>query len=132
MAHDILLIEDDLDILEFTRLVLTNHGYAVRSALDGREALEAVGERLPDLILLDLMMPIMDGFAVGKTLRADERTRDIPIVVFSAYPGGLARAREINPDGYLTKPFELEDLLSCVELCIRPRWGSRADSAGPS
>lgn len=121
VAYDILLIEDDRDILEFTRLVLANYGYTVRSAVNGREALAQVNERRPDLILLDLMMPVMDGFTFGKMLRSSESTRDIPIVVFSAFPGGLARAQEINPDGYLTKPFELEDLLSCVELCVRPR-----------
>ena len=97
MAADVLLVEDDPSILEFTTLVLESAGYSVRLAINGLEALDLIYQQQPNLILLDLMMPVMDGLSLGQALRGDERTRDIPIVIFSAYPGGWLRPRSLTP-----------------------------------
>lgn len=114
MTASILIVEDDDDLREGIRMMLelgTSH--RVRAASDGARALEAIAEELPDLILLDMKMPKMNGWALADGLRT--RGLKIPIVVCTAAEDARARAEEIGAEGWLTKPFDYDDLLAAVE-----------------
>jgi len=108
----VLVVEDDLDILEAICDALEANGYHVARARNGAEALERVVEARPSVILLDLMMPVMDGAAFAGQLRTAGRG-DIPIVVISA-DGNPRQAALIGAQGYLAKPFDLQALLTQV------------------
>jgi two-component system, chemotaxis family, chemotaxis protein CheY len=113
MAPLILVVEDDPDILEAVSDVLLGEGYRVARARHGREALDRVAAEPPDLILLDLMMPVMDGLAFARALRADGRQPPIPVVVISA-DGNAEHAAGVGARAFLAKPFDLEALLAAV------------------
>jgi CheY-like chemotaxis protein len=109
----ILVVDDDPDLREFLRLTLTSMGFEVTSAANGREALDVLEGYDPDLILLDMKMPVMDGWEFCRALeRRDARP---PIVVLTAAPDPACRAAEAHADGWLGKPFEYEDL----EMAVR-------------
>jgi DNA-binding response OmpR family regulator len=112
----LLFADDDTDIQLMMRRVAEKQGYQILQAFDGEEALKLARERLPDLIILDVMMPKMDGRDVCKALRADERTREIPILIFSAKGEQWDRVSglEVGADDYIDKPFNLDQLLSKV------------------
>lgn len=110
----ILVVDDDPDILDALSEILEGEGYAVDRAKHGREALQKVDERKPQLILLDLMMPVMDGYEFSQQLKQRNSGSDIPIVVLSADRSVKAKASQIGARDYLAKPFELTDLLRIV------------------
>jgi CheY-like chemotaxis protein len=114
----ILVVDDEKAIRELLARVLTIAGYEVDSAADGHEALERVAARRPDLILLDLMMPVLDGWSVLDRLR--EQRDPPPVVVVSAY---LDRGRVVAAGavGYLSKPFRSTDLLETCRRVLGPR-----------
>ena len=114
----VLCIEDHPEMIDLVRLILERRGYIVDGAVGGREGLEAIERRPPDLILLDLMMPDMDGWEVFRQVKAREGWKDLPIVVITA------KAQEIDKvlglqiagvDDYITKPFAPSDLIRSVE-----------------
>jgi CheY-like chemotaxis protein len=109
----VLVVDDDPDILDAICDILDAEGYRVSRARHGLEALEQVEAARPDIILLDLMMPVMDGVAFSHALRQRPRVRDIPIVVISA-DGNPQRAASVGAAGYLAKPFDIEALLAQV------------------
>ncbi len=109
----VLVVDDDPDILDAICDILAGEGYRVARARNGVEALERVGEERPSLILLDLMMPVMDGVAFARELRRREAQGDIPIVIISA-EGNPQRAAPVGARAYLAKPFEIRDLLAEV------------------
>lgn len=131
---DILVIEDEAPIranlLRFLRL----EGHAPREAADGESGLRAVREQRPDLVLCDVLMPRMDGFAVLAALQADPLLRDIPLlfVSASAEPEKLEQALRLGARGYLPKPFNLEALRRMLQLHlpVAPRAGDDAAPAG--
>jgi DNA-binding response OmpR family regulator len=84
MSEKILLVDDDMDTLRLVGLMLQRQGYEVRAANSGPQALSMIQTEQPDLILLDIMMPDMDGYEVARRLRANEATTEIPIIMFSA------------------------------------------------
>jgi len=112
-SGDVLVVDDDADMAEVMEMILSEAGYRVRSARNGREALEVVAARKPDLVLLDMLMPVMDGWQCARELRA-RYGRAIPIVVVTAAEHARARAEEVGSDGVLSKPFELSLLLRLV------------------
>ncbi len=115
-AHTVLVVDDDSDIAELTCLVLGRGGYLARSAGSGREALEAAQQEQPDLILLDINMPGMDGWQVLKILKIDERTRNIPVAMFSIKGEVRDKVRGLQ-DGacdYVCKPFTSEELVGRI------------------
>jgi len=118
----ILVVEDDLDLVELLRFNLDNAGFSVAAATDGAEALKKSKALLPDLILLDLMLPELDGFAVCEILRRDERTARIPIIILTAMSGELARVAGIGAgaNDFITKPFSPKQLLSRIESALHP------------
>lgn len=118
MAMNILIVEDDEDLRELTTTMLEMENFQVRTARHGREALERVIEHMPDLILLDMKMPVMDGPCFALEFRA--RYGDtVPIVVTTAAQDAANRAREIGAAGWLAKPFGFDELVMMVRLHLR-------------
>jgi len=115
----VLVVDDDPDILEAVCDILEGEGYRVARARNGREALERLDEEKPILILLDLMMPVMDGLAFARALRGRERDRSIPIVVISA-DGDPQKAAALGARGFLAKPFDIDALLAEVASLAPP------------
>lgn len=113
----ILVADDNRDIVDMCRLILKKEKFQVIVAYDGDEALEKAFQEKPDLILLDVMMPKMDGFKVCESLRGDPRTKDTPIVMLTMkdQPDDKARGLGLGADEYLTKPLELDKLLEMVK-----------------
>lgn len=109
----ILIVEDDPDILDVEADALTRKGYSVLKANNGEDALKKMEETLPQLILLDMRMPVMDGWTFTQIVR-DRFGRGIPIVVVTAADDSKLRAAEIGADADLGKPFELEELYEVV------------------
>ena len=109
----VLVVDDDTSILDTVSSILSGEGYDVVSASSGQEALEAVARKLPLLILLDMRMPVMDGWAVARALRG--RGITVPIIVMTAAESARRWADEVGAEGYLAKPFGLDDLLATVE-----------------
>ena len=115
MAANILIADDYEDNLELLRLMLEAGKYRVREARDGRECLSMAREELPDLIMIDLSMPFLDGWGVLEELQNDERTAAIPCVAVTAYgESDRQRALEVGFHGYLAKPFRSVELLEVV------------------
>jgi CheY-like chemotaxis protein len=115
----ILVVEDDPFIRDLMAMALEDEGHQVIGAPNGVDALEILEERTPDLILLDLNMPVMDGVAFARALRA--RQRDVPLVLVSARPDLPEVARSLGAAGALPKPFGRAELIEVVELARRVR-----------
>lgn len=111
------MVEDDLDLVELLRFNLSNAGFSVMVATDGSEALKKIRSQQPDLVLLDLMLPELDGFAVCEIVRRDSSTSRIPIIILTALSSQLARVAGIGAgaNDYLTKPFSPKHLLRRIE-----------------
>lgn len=120
MAHKLLIVDDEADTLRLISLMLERQGYEVITAKDGKTALDRVNTDQPDLVLLDVMMPEMDGFEVVKLLRSNSKTEDIPVIMFTAKTqvedkiAGL----EAGADVYLTKPTQPRELFAQVKAVI--------------
>jgi len=112
----LVLADDNADMRDYVRRLLGNAGYEVEAVADGQAALEAIERNPPELVLSDVMMPTLDGFGLLAAIRADERYRDIPILLLSARAGEEARVEGINAgaDDYLTKPFSAQELVARV------------------
>jgi DNA-binding response OmpR family regulator len=113
----ILVVDDEDDILHFLELVLREKGYAVTTASGGHEALTKAQLERPDLVLLDIMMPQMDGWEVLKLLRVDEDTAHIPVAMLSARTEARDRVQGLQEGAidYICKPFSLQELLGKIE-----------------
>ena len=112
-ATRVLVVDDDPSILDTVTSILSTEGYQVKSAAGGEEALALVSTWRPSLVLLDMRMPLMDGWAVARALR--ESGSKVPIVVMTAAENAKRWADEIDAAGHLAKPFDLDELLECVE-----------------
>lgn len=119
MSHDVLVVDDDPDMIEALELVLHRAGYATRSADNGQRALEEVAAQRPALVVLDMLMPVMDGWCCARELRA-RYGRSLPIVMVSAAEHVRSRAAEIAVEDVLPKPFEVGELLRIVARLTRP------------
>lgn len=120
MRWKVLLVEDDTDMLELVRFNLKRAGFSVATARDGVEALKKTCSLAPDLILLDLMMPELDGFAVCEILRRDEATASTPIIILTALTSQIARLNclEAGANDFITKPFSPSHLIERVQEVI--------------
>ncbi len=120
---DILVVDDTRDNLRLLTKLLVEHGYYARPVPDGKRALSAIQNQRPDLILLDIMMPGMDGYAVCDVLKADERTRDIPVIFISALNETVDKVKAFSSGGvdFITKPFQEEEVLARVETHLKLR-----------
>ena len=114
---DLLIVDDTPNNLRFLSTALTEQGHKVRSAIDGQMALTVARAALPDLILLDIKMPQMDGYEVCQRLKAAQKTREIPVIFLSALDEVLDKVKAFAVGGvdYITKPFQLEEVLARVE-----------------
>lgn len=117
MSKRILLVDDEPDILELVIPMLENAGYEVLAAADGQEALEKARSQKPDLIILDLMLPKLDGYSVCRMIKFDKILKKIPIIMFTARAGQEDRstAGEVGADAYIVKPFEAETMLAKIK-----------------
>jgi CheY-like chemotaxis protein len=117
VANAILVADDDPDILSIVSMSLETQGYTVHKATNGREAVDLAREHHPDLILMDMMMPVVSGYEAVGELKADASTKDIVIVGLSAkaMATDMERATDAGIDGYITKPFRIAQVLSVVE-----------------
>jgi CheY-like chemotaxis protein len=113
-SRKVLIVDDDPNIVGFVRLLLEAEGYAVCTAGNGKEALAAVVEHCPRVILLDMVMPIMDGWEFSRRLR-DEGHGNVVVVVMSASVDAKKTSSQIGAQAYLAKPFDLDHLLGCLE-----------------
>ncbi len=120
----ILCIEDEPEMIDLIRLILGRRGFLVSGATGGQAGLEAVRAELPDLVLLDLMMPDMDGWEVYQQMKADERTRHIPVIVVTAKAQSIDKVLGLHiakVDDYIAKPFSPQELLTSVEKTLNQK-----------
>jgi twitching motility two-component system response regulator PilG len=120
MQKKILIVEDEESLLKLESILLTTKGYLVQGATSGRSALESVAEEPPDLILLDIMLPEIDGFEVCRRLKSSPKTRHIPIILLTAKktPEDVARGEEVGADQYITKPFKSAMVMESIEKLL--------------
>ncbi len=117
----IICIEDDPAMIDLIKLILTRRGYDVKGASGGREGLEAIERYQPALVLLDLMMPDMDGWEVYQQMKANEAMRNIPVIVITAKAQSIDKVLGLHiakVDDYVTKPFSPQDLLDSIERIL--------------
>ncbi len=122
----ILLVDDDPDFVEAVKVIVESGGYAVRVAYDGQEGLEAVAEEQPDLIVLDVMMPVMNGHEACAKLKGDEATREIPIILLTAVADRVTTSTythrdmlESEAEDYMPKPVEPKELLERIKSWLQ-------------
>lgn len=113
----ILVVEDEESLLKLESILLTSRGYDVRGVSNGQAALDAIAEEKPDLILLDIMLPEIDGFEVCRRVKADAATRDIPVVMLTAKKtrDDMARGEKAGADWYITKPFKSAMVIDTIQ-----------------
>ena len=126
MANTILVVDDEKNIVQLARLYLSNEGYRVEEAYDGKQALDKARAVNPDLVVLDLMMPEMDGLSVCKELR---KTSSVPVIILTARDDDVDKivGLEVGADDYMTKPFNPRELVARVKAVLRRSQGA----AGP-
>jgi two-component system, OmpR family, response regulator VicR len=117
-AKLILCIEDEQEMIDLIRLILSRRGFDVRGANSGEAGLKIIHEHHPDLVLLDLMMPDMDGWEVYQKMKSDETTRNIPVIVVTAKAQSIDKVLGLHiakVDDYISKPFSPQELLTSVD-----------------
>jgi two-component system phosphate regulon response regulator PhoB len=117
----VFVVEDEEDILELLRYHLTREGYAVAAAVNGEDALASIPRDMPDLILLDLMLPGLDGLEVCRRLKSNSKTVGIPVVMVTAKgeESDVVAGLELGADDYITKPFSMKVLIARVRTVLR-------------
>jgi two-component system, OmpR family, alkaline phosphatase synthesis response regulator PhoP len=131
VKHQILVVDDEDDLLELVRYNLTKEGYEVACVGSGEEALKAVRKQSPDLIVLDLMLPAVDGLEVCRRLKADARTRDVPIIMLTAKSeeGDMIAGLDRGADDYIAKPFSPRVLSARIKALLRRHDARRQSEA---
>ncbi|HMZ09069.1 MAG TPA: response regulator [Anaerolineales bacterium] len=119
----ILVVEDNMDTYELVRFILEKNGYETFLAMNGRDGVNAATKQMPDLIIMDLSMPEMDGWTATRLIKSNAQTTAIPLIALTAHalPGDRQRAFDAGCDEYITKPMDLLDLLESVNDWIRKR-----------
>jgi two-component system response regulator VicR len=126
----ILCIEDNPEMIDLIRLILGRRGFEVEGAVGGREGLEMMAQNPPDLVLLDLMMPDVDGWEVYRHIKAKVEWKDVPVVIVTAKAQGIDRVLGLHiagVDDYISKPFGPKQLIESVERVLGP--GQNANQA---
>ncbi|HEU0058673.1 MAG TPA: response regulator [Hyphomicrobiaceae bacterium] len=120
MSKRILVVEDQEDLRGVLRTLLTGSGYSVLEAVDGRDGISKVRSERPDLILMDIQMPVLDGYAATREIKADPELNSIPIVAVSSFAmrGDEEKARAAGCDHYVTKPYSPMQLLRLVRTIL--------------
>ncbi len=120
----IVIIDDEFGLADVLSATLSDSGFRVHVASNGAQGLDAVREQSPDLVILDYMMPILDGPGVLHAMKADERMANIPVLMMSSLPEATVRVRCMGFVAFLRKPFAFEVLLEAVEKAVGPGAGS--------
>lgn len=118
----ILCIEDDIDMLELFRVLLTRHGFSVVCVTSGQDGLDQIRQNKPDLVILDIMMPVMDGWQVYQQMKDDETTRNIPTIVVTAKSQLIDKVLGLEiakVDDYIGKPFSPQELLDSISRVLK-------------
>jgi len=120
MKKKILIIEDEEHLVELLKFRLESCGYAVDVAVDGEDGLEKIDIMKPDLVILDIMMPKMNGYEALKIIRKNDSMKDIPVIILTAYTqkGDIKRALDLGANAFIAKPFEPKVLLTEVKKII--------------
>jgi len=130
--QNILVVDDEEDLLELVQYNLNREGYSVSVVTTGEEAITRAQQELPDLIILDLLLPNVDGLEVCRRLKADARTQDIPILMLTAKSeeADIVTGLELGADDYMTKPFSPRVLLARVKAVLRRKAKATDEDAG--
>ncbi|WDV44164.1 response regulator transcription factor [Clostridiaceae bacterium M8S5] len=125
--HKVLIVEDEDHILELIKFNLENNGFNTAIAVDGVEAVEKANLIMPDLILLDIMLPKRDGIEVCKILKSNNKTKDVPIIMLTAKSEEFDKVLglEMGADDYLTKPFSIRELVARIKAVMRRTYRDR-------
>ncbi len=124
MANKIMVVDDEPDVVDLVKLVLESDGFSVVTAYSGKEALEKIDREMPDLVLLDIMMPQMDGWEVYSRIRANPKTKDIPVAMLTAKSQSIDKMiglHVVKVDDYITKPFGRSELLERVKRILKEK-----------
>lgn len=123
----VLVVDDEPDLVRILEFGLKAAGYAVETASDGQEGLKKAREQKPDIILLDLMLPKLDGYKVCRLLKFDERYKHIPIMILSArtQEGDQTLAHEMGANRFLTKPYEFAEILDHIQALLKEAAAAR-------
>jgi DNA-binding response OmpR family regulator len=125
MPKTILLVDDDEGIVDAISLMLKEYGYDVCATLKGEEAYIQINKCKPDLILLDVLLSGVDGRHICKKIKSNIKTKSIPVVMISAHPSARRHALQVGADGFLAKPFEIDDLLDIAQKYTQKKKKSR-------
>ncbi|AUG54891.1 two-component system response regulator [Thalassospira marina] len=128
-----MIAEDEETIVESLAFLMEKEGFSVRIATNGQSAIDMIGQDIPDMILLDVMMPGRDGFDVARTIRANDQTKHVPIMMLTARTREIDRRKglELGVDDFVTKPFSTRDVVARVKALLA-RNLSTATTASPS
>ena len=121
VSRKIVYIEDEQEMIDLVRLILVRKGYEVIGASGGREGLDQIRKQLPDAVLLDLMMPDMDGWDVYQQMKADEAIRHIPVIVVTAKAQSIDKVLGLHiakVEDYISKPFSPQELVNSLERAL--------------
>ena len=118
--HRILVVEDEESLLKLETILFSSKGYDVAGVMDGKSALMEIISFKPDLVVLDLMLPEMDGFEVCRQIKENPETGHIPVIMLTARKNGreFARGREAGADAYITKPFKAAKVIEVIERLL--------------
>lgn len=113
----ILVVEDEESLLKLESILLTSKGYEVQGVTNGQAALDAIAAEKPDLVLLDIMLPEMDGFEVCRRIKENPQTKDLPVVMLTAKKSreDMARGQQVGADWYITKPFKSVNVIETIQ-----------------
>jgi len=116
----ILIVDDEIDVVEVVTVLLEHEGYEILKAYDGQEALDVIENVTPDLIILDIMMPKIDGVEVCKRMRKQEKLNEIPIVMFSAKLSAIDKKESFDAgaDGFISKPFNARGFIAGIKTYL--------------
>ena len=120
MGKTILIVEDEPRNLKLLRDLLQRFGYEILEALDGEQGVKLAGEKIPDLILMDIMMPKMDGLEATRIIKANTKTKHIPVIALTSYAmkGDREKTIEAGCDGYIAKPIDIKEVLKTIETYL--------------
>ncbi len=119
MPRKILIVDDEMHLARILQFTLEHAGYDVETAFDGKEALDAMEKEVPDLIILDLMLPVVDGYKVCNIMKSSDRLKDTPVIILSARDFGREELEEpLNADLLMEKPFNTEHLLNEIARLV--------------
>ncbi|MCC7452200.1 MAG: response regulator [Anaerolineae bacterium] len=120
-ATKVVVVEDDPEMINLVKLILKKEGFDVTGAMGGREGLEAIQKTAPSLVLLDLMMPDIDGWEVYQAMKADENLKNIPVIIITAKAQSIDKVLGLHiakVDDYITKPFSPGELITSVRRVL--------------